>query len=113
MDQVSDGPNQSLKQELLFSNCPVVPSSPAAGFCSRHQRAGLVLRAVPPGLQARGGAVGAGRPPAEPRCRSESGHRALAGSVSGKSSQPGTTPPAPPLLKRVSSSCLRGNRLSV
>lgn len=105
--------NPSLINELLFSNFPLVSSSsPPAGFCSRHQCAGLVLRAVRAGLQACGGAVGAGRPPPEPRCRSESGHRALAGSVSGKSRRQGTiTCP----LKRcqVSSRSLQGNHLSL
>lgn len=64
--------------------------SPPAGFCSRHQCTRVVLWAVRAGLQARGGAVGASRPPPESRCCPESGRRALAGSLSGESCRPGT-----------------------
>lgn len=104
-------PNRFLMNGLLFSNFPFVSASPPTGFCSRHQRAGLVLRAVPAGLQARGGAVGAGRPPPEPRRCSESGLRALAGSVSGESCRPGTITRLP-LRCQVSSRSLQGNHLS-
>lgn len=62
---------------------------PPPGFCSRHQRAGLVPRAVQAGLPARRGAVGAGRPPPVPGRGSEPGRRALAGPVPGESRRPG------------------------
>lgn len=113
MDQVSDGPNQSLKQELPFSNSPVVPLPlllqgfvPAinalAWYYEQFQQD--YGRAVE--LWERADAL------LSPDAALNLGIVHSQGLYPGKAADQ-VRPPPPLLLMWVSSSCLRGNRLSV